>query len=98
MVNKPAGMMIHPASGIYTGTLVNALLHHTRALSGVGGGLRAGIVHRLDKDTTGLLMAAKTDQVHRLLAEQLAQRTVRREYRAIVWGPVSYTHLTLPTN
>jgi 23S rRNA pseudouridine1911/1915/1917 synthase len=86
VVNKPAGMMVHPASGIYTGTLVNALLHHSRGLSGVGGPLRAGIVHRLDKDTTGLLMAAKTDQAHRRLAEQLAQRTVRREYRAIVWG------------
>ncbi len=86
VINKPAGMMVHPASGIYTGTLVNALLHHSRALSGVGGEQRAGIVHRLDKDTTGLLMVAKTDQAHRRLAEQLAQRTVRREYRAIVWG------------
>ncbi len=86
VINKPAGMMVHPASGIYTGTLVNALLHHSRDLSGVGAPLRAGIVHRLDKDTTGLLMAAKTDQAHRRLAEQLARRTVRREYRAIVWG------------
>jgi 23S rRNA pseudouridine1911/1915/1917 synthase len=86
VVNKPAGMMVHPASGIYTGTLVNALLHHSQNLSGVGGEQRAGIVHRLDKDTTGLLMVAKTDQAHRRLAEQLAQRTVRREYRAIVWG------------
>ena len=86
VVNKPAGMMVHPASGIYTGTLVNALLHHCRELSAVGGDLRAGIVHRLDKDTTGLLMAAKTDQAHRRLADQLARRTVRREYRAIVWG------------
>jgi 23S rRNA pseudouridine1911/1915/1917 synthase len=86
VVNKPAGMMVHPASGIYSGTLVNALLHHSRALSGVGGPQRAGIVHRLDKDTTGLLMVAKTDQAHRRLAEQLARRTVRREYRAIVWG------------
>lgn len=86
VINKPAGMMVHPASGIYTGTLVNALLHHSRELSAVGGDLRAGIVHRLDKDTTGLLMVAKTDQAHRLLADQLAKRTVRREYRAIVWG------------
>jgi 23S rRNA pseudouridine1911/1915/1917 synthase len=86
VVNKPAGMMVHPASGIYSGTLVNALLHHTRELSAEGGDLRAGIVHRLDKDTTGLLMVAKTDQAHRRLAEQLAERTVRREYRAIVWG------------
>jgi 23S rRNA pseudouridine1911/1915/1917 synthase len=86
VVNKPAGMMVHPASGIYTGTLVNALRHHSKGLSAVGGEQRAGIVHRLDKDTTGLLMVAKTDQAHRRLAEQLARRTVRREYRAIVWG------------
>lgn len=86
VVNKPAGMMVHPASGIYSGTLVNALLHHCRGLSEVGGPLRPGIVHRLDKDTTGLLMVAKTDQAHAHLADQLARRVVRREYRAIVWG------------
>lgn len=86
VVNKPAGLMVHPASGIYSGTLVNALLHHCGGLSEVGGPLRPGIVHRLDKDTTGLLMVAKTDQAHRVLAEQLQQRVVRREYRAIVWG------------
>jgi 23S rRNA pseudouridine1911/1915/1917 synthase len=86
VVNKPAGMMVHPASGIYTGTLVNALLHHSKTLSEINGELRPGIVHRLDKDTTGLLMVARTNEAHRALAEQLAQRTVRREYRAIVWG------------
>jgi 23S rRNA pseudouridine1911/1915/1917 synthase len=86
VVNKPAGMVVHPASGVYTGTLVNALLHHCRELSGINGANRPGIVHRLDKDTTGLLMVAKNDEAHRALAEQLARRTVRREYRAIVWG------------
>jgi 23S rRNA pseudouridine1911/1915/1917 synthase len=86
VVNKPAGMMVHPASGIYTGTLVNALLGHSGELSGANGLLRPGIVHRLDKDTTGLLMVAKTDKAHRILADQLARRTVRREYRAVIWG------------
>jgi 23S rRNA pseudouridine1911/1915/1917 synthase len=86
VINKPAGMMVHPASGIYTGTLVNALMHHCPFLSGIGGSLRAGIVHRLDKDTSGLLMAAKTDVAHRGLADQLERRVVRREYRAIVRG------------
>jgi 23S rRNA pseudouridine1911/1915/1917 synthase len=86
VINKPAGMMVHPASGIYSGTLVNALLHHCKGLSEVGGALRPGIVHRLDKDTTGLLMVARTNQAHGYLADQLARRVVRREYRAIVWG------------
>jgi len=86
VVNKPAGMMVHPASGVYSGTLVNALLHHCAKLSGIHGPLRPGIVHRLDKDTTGLLMVAKTDQAHRVLADQLQQHVIRREYRAIVWG------------
>jgi 23S rRNA pseudouridine1911/1915/1917 synthase len=78
--------MVHPASGIYTGTLVNALLHHCGTLPAADGPLRAGIVHRLDKDTTGLLMVAKTAQAHRALTDQLQRHVVRREYRAIVWG------------
>lgn len=86
IVDKPAGMVVHPAYGNYTGTLVNALLHHTRALSAVNTELRPGIVHRLDKDTTGLLVVAKNDRAHHLLAKQFARRTVDREYRAIVWG------------
>ncbi len=86
VVNKPAGMMVHPASGIYSGTLVNALLHHCGHLSKINEPLRPGIVHRLDKDTTGLLMVAKTDQAHHNLSDQLQRRVVRREYRAIVWG------------
>ncbi len=86
IVNKPAGMVTHPAYGNYTGTLVNALLHHSRSLSRVRSDLRPGIVHRLDKDTTGLMVVAKTDRAHTLLAAQFSKRTIDREYWAIVWG------------
>ncbi len=86
VVNKPAGMVTHPAYGNYTGTLVNALLHHCNSLSAVTDGTRPGIVHRLDKDTTGLLVVAKTDAAHAHLARQFARRTIQREYQAIVWG------------
>jgi len=86
IVNKPAGMVTHPAYGNYTGTLVNALLHHTGQLSLSGESLRPGIVHRLDKDTSGLLVVAKTGHAHAVLAKQFAERSVEREYRAIVWG------------
>jgi 23S rRNA pseudouridine1911/1915/1917 synthase len=86
VVNKPAGMVTHPAHGNYTGTLVNALLFHAGNLSTAGSPMRPGIVHRLDKDTSGLLVVAKTDRVHAELAKQFADRTVEREYRAIVWG------------
>jgi 23S rRNA pseudouridine1911/1915/1917 synthase len=86
VVNKPAGMVSHPAFGNYTGTLVNALLWHTDALSTSRGAERAGLLHRLDKDTTGLLCVAKTDRAMTRLAVQFAAHTVDREYRAIVWG------------
>jgi len=86
VVNKPAGMVVHPAAGNYTGTLVNALLYHCRFLSGIGGELRPGIVHRLDKGTSGLLVVAKTDAAHRSLSEQIKARTIRRVYKAIVYG------------
>jgi 23S rRNA pseudouridine1911/1915/1917 synthase len=86
VVNKPPGMVVHPAAGNYEHTLVNALLHHCENLSGIGGVLRPGIVHRLDKDTSGLLMVAKNDFVHQELSRQLAERTVRREYLAIACG------------
>lgn len=86
VVNKPAGMVTHPAYGNYTGTLVNALLHHTGSLSSVNTEMRPGIVHRLDKDTTGLLVVAKNDRAHQMLAKQFVRRTVDREYWAIVWG------------
>jgi 23S rRNA pseudouridine1911/1915/1917 synthase len=86
VVNKPAGMVVHPAYGNKTGTLVNALLYHCNRLSDVGGQMRPGLVHRLDKETSGLLVVAKNDVVHVGLAKQLAERKVEREYRALVWG------------
>jgi len=89
VVNKPAGMVTHPAYGNYTGTLVNALLHHCASLSAVNDVTRPGIVHRLDKDTSGLMVVAKTDQAHAHLARQFAKRTIRREYQAIVWGALA---------
>ena len=86
VVNKPAGMVTHPAFGNRSGTLVNALLHHFSGLLAVGDPSRPGIVHRLDKDTSGLLVVAKSDMAHAHLARQFARRTVEREYHAIVWG------------
>jgi len=86
VVDKPAGMVVHPAAGVRRGTLVNALLHHCPNLSTVGGTLRPGIVHRLDKGTSGLLMVAKDDQTHRRLAAQLKARQVKRGYTALVMG------------
>jgi 23S rRNA pseudouridine1911/1915/1917 synthase len=85
-VNKPAGMVTHPAHGNYSGTLVNALLHHCQALSTLNDPLRPGIVHRLDKDTSGLMVVAKNDHAHARLARQFSRRTIIREYQAIVWG------------
>jgi 23S rRNA pseudouridine1911/1915/1917 synthase len=87
VINKPAGLVVHPAPGHYDGTLVNALLHHCQgSLSGIGGVSRPGIVHRLDKDTSGLLVAAKNDATHHGLSEQFSAHTVRRSYSAVVWG------------
>jgi 23S rRNA pseudouridine1911/1915/1917 synthase len=86
VVNKPPGLVVHPGAGVKSGTLVNALLAHCGDLSGIGGVLRPGIVHRLDKGTSGLLVAAKTDQAHVSLASQIAQREVSRKYFVIVWG------------
>jgi 23S rRNA pseudouridine1911/1915/1917 synthase len=86
VVNKPAGMVVHPACGHFTGTLVNALLGHTRSLSRDGDTGRPGIVHRLDKDTSGLLVVAKEDAVHESLAVQFSDKSAEREYQAIVWG------------
>jgi len=86
IVNKPAGMVTHPAHGNYMGTLVNALLHHCKRLSEVNTELRPGIVHRLDKDTTGLMVVAKSDAAHHFLARQFSKRTIEREYWALVWG------------
>jgi 23S rRNA pseudouridine1911/1915/1917 synthase len=86
VVNKPAGMVTHPAFGNYTGTLVNALLHHCNILSTLNDPLRPGIVHRLDKETSGLMVVAKNDSAHARLARQFSRRTITREYQAIVWG------------
>ena len=86
VVNKPAGMVVHPSAGHPSGTLVNALLHHVRGLSGVGGAERPGIVHRLDRGTSGLMVVAKHDRAHRALSKQFQSRTVSKEYLALVWG------------
>jgi 23S rRNA pseudouridine1911/1915/1917 synthase len=86
VVDKPAGMVVHPAAGHAAGTLVNALLHHVRGLSGIGGTQRPGIVHRLDKGTSGVMVIAKHDRAHRALAQQFHDRLVDKEYTALVWG------------
>ncbi len=86
VLDKPAGLVVHPGAGRTSGTLVNALLHHVKDLSGVGGVLRPGIVHRLDRGTSGLLVVAKDDPTHRALAEQFASRAVEKEYLALVLG------------
>lgn len=86
VVNKAAGMTVHPAPGAQDGTLVNALLHHCRDLSGINGVLRPGIVHRLDKETSGLLVVAKSDIAHRTLAARLQAHEIDRRYLALVWG------------
>lgn len=90
VVNKPRGLVVHPAEGNYTGTLVNALLYHCRDLSGINGVLRPGIVHRIDKETSGLLMVAKNDRTHEGLAEQLKDHTVTRGYVALAHGSIMH--------
>ncbi len=86
VLHKPAGMIVHPAGGVTSGTLVNALLSHCTHLSGINGVLRPGIVHRLDKDTSGLMVVAKSDEGHRGLAAQLEARAMARRYLALIWG------------
>lgn len=87
VVNKPKNMIVHPANGIYTGTLVNALLHHAKgSLSGINGVMRPGIVHRIDKNTSGLLIVAKNDNAHMSLSEQIKEHSFKREYHAVVYG------------
>lgn len=95
VVDKPAGMVVHPAPGNWTGTLVNALLGRGEPLAEGGGEDRAGLVHRLDKDTSGLLVVAKTDTSHRLLSTALAARQVTRRYVAVCWGHLSSDTLTV---
>lgn len=90
VVNKPAGMTVHPAAGVYSGTLVNALLYHCRdSLSGIGGVARPGIVHRIDRNTSGILVVAKNDVTHRGLAEQFYNHSIERTYYAVVYGTPS---------
>lgn len=89
VVNKPAGLVVHPAHGHLSGTLVNALLYHCKDLQGIGGTARPGLVHRLDKDTLGLLVVAKHERALAGLARQFKEKTAERKYRAIIWGQMS---------
>ena len=95
VVNKPKGMVVHPASGHTSGTLVNGLMAHCTDLSGINGVLRPGIVHRIDKDTSGLLMVAKNDKAHESLVNQLVNKTVTRKYKALVHGNIGHDHGTV---
>lgn len=95
VVNKPKGMVVHPAPGHLSGTLVNGLMHHCKDLSGINGVLRPGIVHRIDKDTSGLLMVAKNDVAHTSLVEQLVNKTVTRKYTALVHGHIAHDKGTI---
>jgi 23S rRNA pseudouridine1911/1915/1917 synthase len=88
VLNKPPGMVVHPGAGHESGTLVNALLHHVSDLSGIGGELRPGIVHRLDRGTSGVMVVAKNDAAHQELSRQFHDREVEKEYIALVWGVV----------
>jgi 23S rRNA pseudouridine1911/1915/1917 synthase len=95
VVNKPKGMVVHPAPGHLSGTLVNGLMAHCKDLSGINGVLRPGIVHRIDKDTSGLLMVAKNDLAHESLVNQLVNKTVLRKYKAIVHGNIPHEFGTI---
>ena len=97
VVNKPKGMVVHPAPGHYSGTLVNALLYHCHNLSGINGVLRPGIVHRIDKDTTGSIIACKNDAAHASIAEQLKEHSIIRKYHAIVCGRLPEIEGTIHT-
>ncbi|WP_448587251.1 RluA family pseudouridine synthase [Thermocrinis sp.] len=98
VVVKPCGMVVHPSPGHTSGTLVNALLYHVKDLSSIGGVERPGIVHRLDKDTMGLMVVAKKDEVHRSLSEQFKERKVLKLYRALVQGVVSWDYKLVETS
>lgn len=95
VVNKPRGMVVHPRPGHTKGTLVNGLMHHCTDLSGINGVMRPGIVHRIDKDTSGLLMVAKNDMAHESLVNQLVAKTVTRRYKAIVHGVIPHDKGTI---
>ncbi len=95
VLDKPRGMVVHPAPGAASGTLVNAVLAHADDLSGIGGELRPGIVHRLDKDTSGLLVVAKNDTAHRALQAQIQAKTAERLYQAVLWGVPRFERATV---
>jgi 23S rRNA pseudouridine1911/1915/1917 synthase len=95
VINKAAGLVVHPAPGHRSGTLVNALLHHVGDLSGIGGVLRPGIVHRLDRDTSGLMIVAKNDEAHGRLSAALKQRRIHRRYLVAAWGHLSADQITV---
>jgi 23S rRNA pseudouridine1911/1915/1917 synthase len=95
VVNKPNGMVVHPAVGNNHGTLVNALLYHAKTLSTINGSFRPGIVHRIDADTTGLLMVAKNDKAHEILADELSKKETTRKYIALVWGVINEDTATI---
>ncbi|HUE95101.1 MAG TPA: RluA family pseudouridine synthase [Longimicrobiaceae bacterium] len=95
VLNKPAGLVVHPAPGHRSGTLVNALLHHVGDLSGIGGVLRPGIVHRLDRATSGLMIVAKNDRAHERLSDALKRRKIRRRYLAAAWGHLAEDAITV---
>jgi 23S rRNA pseudouridine1911/1915/1917 synthase len=95
VIDKPAGLVVHPAPGHRGGTLVNALLHHLKDLSGIGGVMRPGIVHRLDRDTSGLLLIAKNDDAHRSLSAALKRRDIKRIYHVAAWGHLKQDSLTV---
>ncbi len=95
VINKSADMTVHPGAGNQDNTLVNALLHHTNHLSDIGGEIRPGIVHRLDKNTSGLMVVAKNNQAHTHLAEQIETRELIRKYKALIWGMIKTTEGTI---
>ena len=95
VIDKPPGLVVHPAPGHRGGTLVNALLHHLQDLSGIGGVMRPGIVHRLDKDTSGLLLIAKNDDAHRALSAALKRRDIKRIYHVAAWGHLRQDSITV---
>ena len=95
VVNKPSGMVVHPAVGNYSNTLVNGLMYHCNELSTINGNVRPGIVHRIDADTSGLLLVAKNDKAHLSLAEQISKKTVVRKYIALVYGVIKEDSATI---
>ena len=95
LINKPSGMVVHPGSGNFSHTMVNALLYYTKELSDCNGEIRPGIVHRIDKDTSGLILVAKNNQAHAILAEDFKNKRIKRKYIALVCGVLQHNHITI---